>query len=81
MLNEYAGNHSCSFSSGIVRQGPRRCTGGGRSWSGHAPAGLKDAFGAATRAASGSLTPGPLRARRSGIAVRPVACQHRGIER
>jgi hypothetical protein len=46
----------------------------GRARSGAAPHGLKDAFGAAARSASGSLTPGPLRPLPSGTAVRPVAC-------
>lgn len=44
-----------------------------RAVCGPAPAGLKAAFGAATRSC-GALTPGPLRALKSGAAVRPVAC-------
>jgi hypothetical protein len=46
----------------------------GRARYGAAPHGLKDAFGAAARSASGSLTPGPLRPLPGGTVVRPVAC-------
>jgi hypothetical protein len=71
---EYARVHLGPFPSAQVRHSPDRSAFAGRARSGAAPHGLKDAFGAAARSASGSLTPGPLRPLPGGTAVRPVAC-------
>jgi hypothetical protein len=74
MPPEYAGVHFCSSPSVTVRVVSAESAGAGRARYGAAPHGLKDAFGAAARSASGSLTPGPLRPLPPGTAVRPVAC-------
>jgi len=74
MSSEYVDCFGDAIKSDGIRQRPGRCSGGGRAGCVAAPHGVKDAFGAAARSASGSLTPGPLRPLPTGTAVRPVAC-------
>jgi len=74
MPSEYVDCFGDAIKSDGIRQRPGKCSGGGRAGCGAAPRGVKDAFGAAARSASGSWTPGPLRPLPPGTAVRPVAC-------